>query len=280
MRWLINIILIFTAAFTVFLIWRILNKVKAQVKYDTFDDNLFIEENNQWYNVDYGDLFYYNTRRHRIDNFIEDMFIPIEIIDVEPVTIGFEEIPPELIRDINGGSQNVHDTFVQETVKKAHKDMIATPYASDNFIEEINKEFKDEKISKILNKIKRRKAHVSNINKTEIDVLRDTWNAANKDENLKEEFKNQLLDCEDKDGNLVCGTGVVTRLTSSLFINNPEEMPKTKEMINQEVLNTFSKMYTGKEDKHKIKEQIMSTYPEPSMKKKVGDLIDEWIDHV
>lgn len=272
------IITILFIVFIAFLAWRSFNKVDAFVVYDSLDNNILVEQNGDFYNIDYDDLYYYNNRvlpfTERIENYIEEAFIPVEIIMVEPLDI---EINNTLLRDLNGGSQNVHDTFVQESIKKAQKNI---QYGSENYINEIQETFKDDGINNVLKKIQRRDAYISNVDKTETSIIRDVWSFVKNDENLKEEFKNQLLDCVDKDGNLVCGTGVVTRITSSLFINDPEKMPKTKEMINREILDKFSKLYTGAEDKQIIKQQILNDYTEESMKKKVNDLIDEWIEHV
>lgn len=270
------IVAILFIVFFVFLVWRYSNRIDAFVVYDSFDNNILVKQNGDFYNIDYDDLYYYNNRilpfTERIENYIEETFIPVEIIMLEPLNI---EIDNTLLHDLNGGSQNVHDTFVQESIKKAQKNIYP---GSENYINEIQEAFKDDKINNVLKKIQRRDAYISNVNKTETGIIRDTWSIVKNDENLKEEFKNQLLDCID--GNLVCGTGVVTRITSSLFINNPQEMPKTKEMINQEILGKFSKLYTGDEDKQVIKQQILNDYTEESMKKKVNNLIDEWIDHV
>lgn len=272
------IITILFIVFIAFLAWRSFNKVDAFVVYDSLDNNILVEQNGDFYNIDYDDLYYYNNRvlpfTERLENYIEEAFIPVEIIMVEPLDI---EINNTLLRDLNGGSQNVHDTFVQESIKKAQKNI---QYGSENYINEIQETFKDDGINNVLKKIQRRDAYISNVDKTETSIIRDVWSFVKNDENLKEEFKNQLLDCADKDGNLVCGTGVVTRITSSLFINDPEKMPKTKEMINREILDKFSKLYTGTEDKQIIKQQILNDYTEESMKKKVNDLIDEWIEHV
>lgn len=272
------IITILFIAFIALLAWRSFNKVDAFVVYDSFDNNILVEQNGDFYNIDYDDLYYYNNRvlpfTERIENYIEEAFIPVEIVMAEPLNI---EINNTLLRDLNGGSQNVHDTFVQESIKKAQKNI---QHGSENYINEIQETFKDDGINNVLKKIQRRDAYISNVDKTETGIIRDVWSFVKNDENLKEDFKDQLLDCIDKDGNLVCGTGVVTRITSSLFINDPEKMPKTKEMINQEILNKFSKLYTGTEDKQIIKQQILNDYTEESMKKKVNDLIDEWIEHV
>ncbi len=260
----------------VFLIIR-LNKIKASVKHDKVDNNLVIRENKTEYNLDYTDLDYYNNTIEPapIDNFIQDMIIPVVIVDIAPTTPRIDDIPNGFVRELHGGSQNVHDSFIQEKVKEINKKI---PQTLGDSTGEITRYFPE--TEKIIDEINKRNSFISNINKREMDVLRHTWNIAKTDENMRNEFGYQLNSCMEN-GGLVCGTGVVTRLTSSLCINDIDNIPKTKEMINREVMDKFSNLYSGnEEEKPEIKKKIMSEYKEESMRKKVGALIDEWIDFV
>jgi hypothetical protein len=193
-------------------------------------------------------------------------------------------------------SQTIHDTYVQKKITNEYKGQgqVNKPSAIqlEDSIEEFikNKNLRNDKnISKIkgiISKIKNRNSYVSNISDYEYNVLENTWNKAGDDTLIKEEIINQLEDCIDNGGMLYCPTGVCTRIIQSKFIKNPQEYPKTKELINQEMLNIASKFQednpnlSDEDFKEKLIEKYCEEYKNLMTKKQIKEQIADWIDYI
>lgn len=258
------------------------NRKQVVVSYDNFTNSINIKKDKKEYIIEPVDIMYYNNDTNEIGNGIlsYDDFTFDEII-IEPELIERpEQVPPTpLINRID--SQNVHDSLVQSGVKDIHKNI------KKNVIQENLKDYKVyndittqfPEMSSILEKIYKRNSKISNIDKREVDVIKDVWMASLDDPNIKEYFILQLKDCVSDSGHLHCPTGVVTRLTSSLMINDPENMPKDTGSYKDEVLSKFSLLKNKFEDNNKIKDLIVQEYPETT-RQKISEFIDSWINHV
>ena len=264
------------------------NKQKIFIKKDQ-DGSIIINKNKNDFVIDKEDLLYYKQKERFITKIIPENNTVIQDAPGETIII-----PRNILNEIGNDSQNVHDTFIQETIKSAHKDMNIIPgyieekQTEDQVLDSIKKEFPQ--TTGVINHINKRNSFISNISKTEKQVIHDIWEKCKQDQNIKNNFITQLLDCKDLSGGIVCGTGVVTRLTCSLYINDPESMPKDKNIIKQEILGKFSVLANNQEntdifgkeipfDKNKAKETILLEYPD-NMKEKVSKIIEEFIEFI
>jgi hypothetical protein len=193
-------------------------------------------------------------------------------------------------------NQNTHDSFVQKTIRNTY----ATSNLSTdgkNVVKEILKCVdNDPDITKVLETIRNRKATISNLNdKKEMEILEEVWNAVKNDNALKAYFITQLQDCYEN-YSTVCPTGVVTRIVSVLSIKTPEKMPRTKELITEEMLNTASKLrnnlendevftkLSDEEQQSSFKRQLISKYKDDYSDFMTSDEITEitsgWINEI
>lgn len=196
-------------------------------------------------------------------------------------------------------SQNIHDSYVQKKIKKdfikndkdslqiSDKSNIDVKYLIDAFIKDNNLcvEYKHNRIMNIIDDIKNRNSYISNLKQKEYDILNNTWNNANY--NVKCEIINQLYDCYDSKYNtLYCPTGVSTRIIEATYIENPENYPKTKHIINQEMLNTASQLKQQNPDmeESEFKELLINTYKNDykdlMTEKEIHNTIKDWIDYI
>lgn len=140
-------------------------------------------------------------------------------------------------------NQNVHDSIVNRYVKTLYSGIENdSKYDIRDTIKEIEDFSKEkgvfDKITPVLQKIVSRNSTITNLDDTnEINVLSSVWNLAKNNENIKEYLLTQLEDCVENKY-VVCPTGVVNRIVSSLAVNSPENFPKTQNIIKEEILNT------------------------------------------
>lgn len=193
-------------------------------------------------------------------------------------------------------NQNTHDSFVQKTIRNTY----ATANLSTdgkNVVKEILKCVdNDSDVTKVLETIRNRKATISNLNdKKEMEILEEVWSTVKNDEDLKAYFITQLKDCYEN-YSTVCPTGVVTRIVSVLSIKTPEKMPRTKELITEEMLNTASKLrnnlendevftkLSDEEQQSSFKRQLIGKYHEDYSQfmtsDEISDITSEWIDEI
>lgn len=230
--------------------------------------------------VEYSDLQHYiDTRqefetRKSIRDTILDPIVTIENIQFDA------EIPEIINHHMNTDVQNVHDNTVQKNIKGAYSEILQTQqnFDKEEILDYIKDEEKREKISEILDKISKRNSYVTNLNSNEVGVVKNVW--FNGDENVKNQVINEILDCVDERGVLYCPTGVTSRIASALYINNPDKFPKTKEILNQEVMSTFGKYYREIPDKELSKEKTINDYYKVYDRETIASLIDEWIEFI
>jgi hypothetical protein len=209
---------------------------------------------------------------------------------------------------INMDTQNVHDTTIQKITKNKYTDLktmsshsngqgVFTPNALDSYINnsDLSKE-KKQTLLKTVGKIKNRNSNLTNFDgDTEFNILINTWNNSNN--TVKDQILNELLDCTSGThfgDNLYCPTGVATRIVNASFIEDPESMPKTKEMINEEMMNSASVIRTQLEQdpkyqqlsdteannklKNTILEKYNTDYKDIFTKDQITDMTKDWID--
>jgi hypothetical protein len=275
--------------------------------------------------IDNSDLVYYRDRNKQIIQEYEQrrLLYPEQkrqqdsnpnLVQFEyrnPIQIDFN-LPDEFIFEQirqNVDNQTVHDTVVQNSIKTIYADLKNEPDISfsdsSELIAEI-KEFangnnfskeKEKQVFEVLDQIQNRNASVYNLEDTELGVLKTVWEKGNK--NVKDQVLNELLDCKSGPNQIYCPTGVVTRIINASCIENPEEMPRTKDTLRQELLTTAAdvrntledsdKLYQNKnehEQKEYFKEKLLETVENQYKNNTtvnvsiVLDEINEWIDYV
>jgi hypothetical protein len=108
----------------------------------------------------------------------------------------------------------------------------------------------DEKIKcrEVISKIIHRSSVSSLYNgDAEIDVLCNVWFFG--DENVRVFLLKQMGEFVDENENLYCPSGIIARILFAAGINNPESLPKTKKILNEEMLAKASTII----DKNKTK---------------------------
>ena len=233
-----------------------------------FDNVILINKDIQ---LEKSDIQYYNDLREEFDR-RKSLY---ETLRKNPEIIHDDndddfDIPDDLQYHLD--NQNVHDTMIQDNIKNKMKTVQSSNFVS---LKDISN---DPEIMSILSEISNRNAYLSNVDSTEKDLIIKVW--SNGDENVRAELINQIRDCRDSYGSLVCPTGVSSRVVSALYINKPSNSPKTKEILNQEVLNRFSKLYKKTQDKDAITEQIISEYSGVYSPDKIRDLISDWVEFI
>jgi hypothetical protein len=204
-----------------------------------------------------------------------------------------QHILTHINNQITYDSQNVHDSFVQKDSSKlylssntpSNKDFVNESVSS--FIDRTVSIGKEEKLSKtntILQEIKSRNATLTNFdNNTETEILNNTWEKSISD-NQKNSFIDALFDSVENNI-LLCPTGLCTRIISNLHIENPENMPKSKYLYNQEILHKASIMRNDSPDasiedfKQSLITQSLTDYPHLTHEN-ISDIINPWINEI
>lgn len=197
-----------------------------------------------------------------------------------------EEPPRVEIADTD--KQNVHERHVNKYIRKIFN-QVNTDENDLDFKQIIRDapQGKQQEIANILQEIKKRNAVITNLdNSNELSVLSSVWDKAKNNENIKDMMYQQLLDSKEN-GNIVCPTGVVNRLVSSLVVEDPSSFPKTKEMISNEILQKASKlmMDIGEINNHcqfkeKLIQELEKDYAGILTKNEILDFIEPWIDSI
>jgi hypothetical protein len=241
----------------------------------------------------------YNMNKETINNEVAD--IPIETIE----TIEFERIELRIPEEINlnnfdNNAQNVHDSTVQDTIRqkfiKLKKNIIKKQININEILmyakNKLTDKFKEDRLKFILNSIRDRNSRITNLeNNTELEILGLVWD----DEKIRDQIINELFDCYNGEyNNIVCPTGVVTRLLNADIVLNPETTPRTIEILRTEMLNLAAQIRTEcerKEEylnkteeeqdmylKEKIKTKINDTYKGILSIETIQKELDTWLD--
>ncbi len=182
------------------------------------------------------------------------------------------EIPEQYL--MTEDLQNVHDTLVVNSCQNTYKNIPKSIVDDNFFLEQFDDTHKD-----ILLRIKDRNCFVTRMNKGEWEIVKDIWTDSSAKPLVRDQFIKDLDDCIDENGDLYCATGVVNRIISSSNIEEPEKMPKTKELFNIEIMNRFS-VLTKDLTKEESKEQIIKEYKDVLTEEKLKEVIDEWYEFI
>jgi hypothetical protein len=299
--------------------------IKKSKFFNTNNDNLKDIKDNYSYDYDTADVNYFKqyikNRKSQVathlPGHINTTIFPsdnnpiannrLELLNINNldtdniIVLGNYLIEPEIDANdqynIINDRQSVHDSYIQRKTKLGYStiknDTQQRPLKSDisndilNYINSSPGNWSSlniAKLAEIINNIKTRNTFVTNYADTEVNILKNTWN--NGDTNVKDQVIKQLMDCESSAGQLYCPTGVATRITESLYINNPENYPKPKEFINQEMLQiaaNFKNNYPeleGTQFKHQLIETYKDSYSDIMTESEIKEQIKDWIDYV
>ena len=238
----------------------------------------------------------YNMNKETINNEVAD--IPIETVEFERIEL---RIPEEInLNNFDNNAQNVHDSTVQDTIKqkfiKLKKNIIKKQININEILmyakNKLTDKFKEDRLKFILNSIRDRNSRITNLeNNTELEILGLVWD----NEKIRDQIINELFDCYNGEyNNIVCPTGVVTRLLNADIVLNPETTPRTIEILRAEMLNLAAQIRTEcerKEEyinkteeeqdmylKEKIKTKINDTYKSILSIETIQKELDTWLD--
>jgi len=204
-------------------------------------------------------------------------------------------------------TQSVHDTNVQGTLKKVYNGITTVSKEPNRIFRERDVLLLAEQlgvdlrqVSRVIAAIKGRSSIVSNYSgDQEYTVLANTWKAGN--DNVREQIVRNLAECVETTPlgtNVVCPTGVTSRIVESALINSPELMPRTRETLIQEMLSKANAVRTKLEKEKEyqdlsdasqsqvLKEALMETYLRDYLdlgilsEEQIDEHTRDWISHV
>jgi hypothetical protein len=237
------------------------------------EKNLTIVDDLHSYLFEPADIQFYTERTNRI---------PINLNEL------WEHPQIEDNNFVDPDSQNIHDSFVQRITKQTAKEQLVSVPSNINIFLEINEHLHENphknEILTVLDKIRTRNSVILNLDSTEIKILEQVWEKAKNNENIKNQLFIELNDCLEND-EVVCATGTVSRMINALNINNPDMMPKTKEFLRIEMLQTASNIYsdigeTCPNYKEIIVETLYENYRDILTKEELKTEMSEWIDYI
>lgn len=216
-----------------------------------------------------------DTNEKTLDNIYNFEISDLEFHRMDPNTrMIFQD---DAIHVPDPDSQNVHSSTVQRSIKSKFNEISDS---SESFINEISEFYLgDETVQKVLKFISQRNSSINNLdNKTETEIFSDVWKKIKNNENLKSAFCENLKDCIE-DGNVVCPTGTTSRALSTLYIEDPENYPKTESLIREEIFCKASKVrdttLSDKDFQNEITKQIKKDYIDILTENEMSSIIDE-----
>lgn len=259
--------------------------------------NKMFEDSDDYLRFEEGDIYYYNELPQT------DFLYQENEITFEPPIRDLNNINEDtrqhtrathdttVVNVLNVDTQNVHDTLVNKYTKNAFSELPGLMYKDPNLIENILKEVpkKDfDVITEVLNKIKDRNSNITNLgSNNELEVLDRVWQHSKTNENIKNELFNQIKDSYEN-GYTVCPTGFVNRIVSCIHVESPNLMPKTKDIVKQEMLNTASFIMNQIQElnlpetdfRSKLMEKLEKDYSGIMTSDEIAEEIKDWIDYV
>ena len=257
-----------------------------------------VSKNHAEYVYDRSDRTYFKTQLELERGF--KLPLVVERIDdplpptPPPTPTPIINIDAYIRQNLGRGSQNVHDTCVQNTVKQKYLDISKEAKKSDShmdYIEGIQQYAKDigKDVSDVIKHIQDRNASLYNFaGQKEMDVLTNTWKTA-EDDNVKHQIINELVDCRNSYGSIYCPTGVATRIVNATFVNDPDKMGRTKEVIHTEMMNIAVNLRNTQEadgtyDDERFKKDLVEKYKKDYegilTHDKIDDMVKDWIQFV
>ena len=204
---------------------------------------------------------------YELDFFVIYDFEPIEFIDFDQINIE---------------NQNVHDNKIQRSLRKEFEKINKTDIKHENILQDIvqnSPEIYKDNVEKILNHIKKTNTEMVGYNdETIIDIIKKVYSNLQTQDEI-DFFYNNLNDCIDENNKIICSTGIVSRILSTRFLNNPDKFPKSENYIFQEMLNKASNIRKDEEDddifKKKFREEIEKSYSDILTEKEIDEKITE-----
>lgn len=249
-----------------------------------------VSKNHAEYVYDRSDRTYFKTQleleRHVVER-IDDPLPPTP----PPTSTPIINVDAYIRQNLGRGSQNVHDTCVQNTVKNKYSEISKQCGKVQDCVDEIREYAvsvgKD--VTDVIKRIQDRNASLYNFEgQKEMDVLQKTWKTA-EDDNVKHQIVNELGDCRNSYGTIYCPTGVATRIVNATFINDPEKIPKTKEVIHTEMMNIAANLRNTQEvdgtyDEERFKKDLLEKYKKDYegilTHDKIDDMTKDWIGEI
>jgi len=291
------------------------------IKADPKTSFIFREQNiNMPYrtNADVGGVIHDINNYDLVDNTVYDeIFNPVRNAAGEMIEIFGEEEGITAQRNLqvelrDADSQNVHDTSVSRTVRKIFATIDIKNSVNENkLVKDILTYAEDKevsgnatkKIKMVLDKVLNRNAVVTNIGGArEIELLDAVWREASiKNEptrsNIRDMLLVQIADTFDENTrSVLCPSGFANRISVALVVETPSLFPKTKELLNNEILQTASFIRNELEEDNDYK--LLNDFDQHEVFKKelydklsldymgflsieeIKDLTADWIDHL
>lgn len=219
-----------------------------------------------------------------------------ELNNLYDIDLDLENDAVNIYRD----SQSVHDSHVQKIIRNDFKNTFEKNTFEKNTFEENNiividdvlqyskNNFKKDYTTtkKIIEDICHRNSPIINLDGiAEKELLIKTWLKCD-NKNKKDQFILELNDCLEKNGSIVCPTGVTTRILSSLYIEEPEKYPVTKGILKQEMLQKASMLRSSNPDedidefKIKLLEKYNEDYKDILTPEDIINETKEWLDYL
>lgn len=206
-------------------------------------------------------------------------------------------------------SQNVHDTVVGSMVRNIYSNinLVNKPdFNTEDLVNDVKqyaagKEHYD-KVSKVLAEVKMRNSIITNVNNlTELELLASIWKKAcseneETEKNIKDMLIEQIADTVGDYDTVLCPTGFTNRIATALVVEDPEKMPKTKELFHAEIMETAANLrnelekdnaYNDLDDdkksseyKEKLNEKLEKDYDGVLSKDDIKNIVAPWIDHI
>ena len=213
-----------------------------------------VQEPRAKHSVDSVDAFNIETRPKKV--YWEPIDIQIQY-DYEPteLPINTEVLEPIVVPENDRftlEAQNVHDSKLQRVLRKTFNDMEkiddndTRDTTNTTTIEDIMSncplKYKENVRITLDTAFERNNTMTGYNNATEKEIILQTYNMVKNDEDYLTYFFQNLNDCIEY-GNVVCSTGVVSRVLSTQFIKDPEAYPKNEKAIFQEILSKASVIF-------------------------------------
>jgi hypothetical protein len=175
-----------------------------------------------------------------------------------------------LIQFGDSGSQDVHDSYIQNGLSGTFKESESDLKTEAKFSELLSFSGKDPEILDVLTKIKKRNCKmVKYDDRPELDIIYDTFKTGTA--NVKSQVMTVLREMF-REG-ITCPTGTVSRVREASFIEYPEKMPVSKKDLQQQMLAKAS-IFEG--NTAALRNHLVSHYSDVYPEKDIHEIIDEW----
>jgi hypothetical protein len=263
--------------------------------------------------LDNTDVEYYINKRDTVMDSFKRQLLERNLVSIETQDTIQEYIINEIIGETqdtiprirhedfaNQGfdNQTVHDTSLQKGLKSKLNTVRGNGGHVNNveilqFGKSLLEPSKYIKLERVLDTIYSRNSRVTNFNNTETGVLSETWRGSN--DTIRKQIINNLVDCYEN-GHVVCPTGTTSRIVESLYINEPELIPRTNNTYKEEMLNKasivrrelestleFNELPDDAQSKvlaEKLLDTYKNDYKDILSLAQIKEITSDWIDYV